>query len=268
MKKLIPKLFKFLSAISPSLAARLALKLFMHPRRAKRSDEEMQFLLTGEQITFASQRKARTWGKGPVIWLLHGWESRGSTFLKLIPLLLEKGYKVIAWDGPAHGDSPGKSSHVAKNAMALSVDMDEGLFEHPVAILGHSFGGATLAVLSNIHALPKKVIICSAPTRIKNVFSNFAKMIQLNEKATEKFYQLAESGSDYSLEQVSLVNNDLSIGHDVLIIHDQEDSVIPYSDFLALKKSWQSGRFITTESLDHRLTIKDTEILKTIVAFI
>lgn len=268
MKKLIPKFFKLLSAISPFLAAKLALKLFMHPRRKKRADEEMQFLQTGKQVTFNSGNKARVWGEGQVVWLIHGWESRGSTFFKLIPLLLEKGYQAIAWDGPAHGDSPGNSTHVAKNAQALALDMKQGLFDKPIAILGHSFGGATLAVLSKIMTLPKKVIICSAPSRIKNVFSNFAIMIKLNEKATQKFFYLAESGADYTLEQVSLVNNDLSENYDVLIIHDEEDTVIPYSDFLALKERWKSGQFITTQNLGHRMTIKDKEMLKVIVNFI
>jgi len=268
MKKLIPQFFKILSVISPVLAAQLALKIFMHPRRKKRSDEEMQFLLTGKQVTFDSQRNARVWGQGPVIWLIHGWESRGSTFFKLIPLLLEKGYQVIAWDGPAHGDSSGNSSHVAKNAHALAEDMKQGLFKQPIAILGHSFGGATLAVLNKVIVMPHKVIICSAPTRIKNVFSNFAKMIKLGEKAKEKFFELAEAGSEYSLAGISLVNNDFSESHDVLIIHDEEDTVIPFSDFLALKETWKSGQFIATKKLGHRLTIKDPDMLKTIVEFI
>lgn len=268
MKKLIPILFKVLSFISPLLAAKFALKLFMHPRRKKRSDEEMEYLETGKQVTFTSKRKARTWGEGSVVWLIHGWESRGSTFYKLIPLLIEKGYKVIAWDGPAHGDSPGNSSHVVKNAYALAADLNESLFEKPIAILGHSFGGATLAVLFKIYAMPNKVIICSAPTRIKNVFSNFAKTIKLNDKATAKFFELAESGSKYLLDDSSLVNNDISVDHDVLIIHDKKDTVIPFSDFQVLKETWQSGQFIETENLDHRLTIKDEEMLKTIVKFI
>jgi len=267
MKRIIPLLFKLMSFISPSLAAQKALKIFMHPRRKDRSDEEMQFLQTGKQISFSSGRKARMWGQGPVIWLIHGWESRCSTFLKLTPLLTEKGYTVVAWDGPAHGDSPGDSSHVAKNAKALAEDMDEALFEKAVAILGHSFGGATLAVLNKIYKMPAKVVICSAPTRIQNIFKNFAKMIGLNKKATAKFIHLAESGSGYSLKEGSLVSNDISQSSDVLVIHDKEDDVITFSDFEKLEKTWQSGQFIATENLGHRLTIKDDEILKTIVEF-
>ncbi len=268
MKKLIPKFFKFLSFISPYLAAKLAIKLFTHPQRKNREDEEMAFLATGKKLHFKSGRKARSWGSGEVIWLIHGWESRGSTFYKLIPLLVNNGYQVIAWDGPAHGDSPGSATHVPNFAHSLVEDLQQRLSKPPVAFVGHSFGGATMAVLNKIYSMPKKVVIVSAPTRIRAIFMNFAKMIGLSSKATAKFIQLSENQSGYSLNEVSLVNNDISKTSNVLIIHDKSDDVIPYSDFTTLKQTWLGGNFSTTENLGHRLTIKDAKVLDTIVDFI
>ncbi len=268
MKKLIPKFFKLISRLSPYLAAKLATKLFTHPRRKPRSDEEMQFLSTGKQITFKSGRKARIWGKGKVVWLVHGWESRGSTFYKLIPKLVDKGYQAVAWDGPAHGDSAGKYSSVPENAKALAQDLNQELLEKPVAFIGHSFGGATMSVLAKLYNLPNKLVLASAPTQIQNVFTNFAKLIKLSAKATTIFIAQAERKTGYSLQEVSLTHNDLSVRSEVLIIHDEADEVIPYGDFIALKEAWKGGNFITTHGLGHRLTIKDGEILDKVVKFI
>lgn len=268
MKRLIPPFFSLLSFVAPKLAAKLALKLFSHPRRKPRCDEEMAFLATGKQVTFKSLRKARTWGIGPVVWVLHGWESRGSTFYKLMPKLVEKGYQVVAWDGPAHGDSPGDKTHAPDYAMSLSVDLNENLFNEPVAMVGHSFGGAALAVLSKIQKMPAKVVIVSSPTRVAGVFSRFCKMIKLGDKATQYFVNLSETGSGYTLEDASLIANDISKLSDVLVIHDKGDDVIPYSDFEVLQNKWQSGNFITTEKLGHRMTIKDATIIKSMVTFI
>jgi len=268
MKNLIPKFFKLLSILSPYVAAKLALKLFVHPKRKVRPAAEMEFLATGKQVTFKSHRKARTWGKGPVIWLLHGWESRCSTFYQMIPLLVDNGYQVVAWDGPAHGESPGKSNSVPYNAMSLTADMNQKLFDEPVAILGHSFGGATLAVFSKIHRLPPTVIIVSAPTRINNVFTGFAKLIKLSEKATNKFIAMAKVDTGYSPLAASLITNDFSNISSTLMIHDKGDNVIPFEDFEVLQNTWQSGTFLATENLGHRMTIKDPEILNAIVNFI
>ncbi len=268
MKSLIPKFFHILSIASPYLAAKLALMLFTRPRRKARPDKEMKFLTTGKQITFQSSRKARSWGKGPVIWLLHGWESRGSTFIKLVPLLVEKGFQVVAWDGPAHGESPGKSTNLPEYARCFSDDLNEGLFEQAFAFVGHSFGGAAMAILSKIQKMPAKVVIVSAPSRIINIFNGFAKMINLSDKASKKFIALAESKSGYSLLDCSLVSNDISTSCDTLVIHDRDDDVIPFADFEALQEAWASGEFLATENLGHRLTIKNQGTLGAIVGFI
>lgn len=268
MKKLIPLFFKILSLTNSYLAAKLATVLFTHPQRKTRDIEEMSFLKTGKIVNFKSKRKARTWGEGPTIWLIHGWESRGSTFYKLIPLLVESGYQAVAWDGPAHGDSPGFSTHIPGNARSLVEDINEGILRNPKAFIGHSFGGATLAVVDKLYELPTKVVIISAPTQIKNIFTNFAKLIKLSSKATAKFINLSEKNTGYTLNEVSLSQNDLSLTQDILIIHDEKDTVIPYSDFEKLQHNWSSGTFVSTQNLGHRLTIKNPEILKVIVDFL
>ena len=185
----------------------------------------------------------------------------------MIPLFVDKGYQVVAWDGPAHGDSPGKINTVPGNAEALSEDMNEGLFESAIGIVGHSFGGATLAVLSKLQNMPKKVVIVSAPTRIDDVFSRFAIMIKLGDKASEIFKQLSQISSGYSFGDVSLVSNDFSSFSEVLIIHDHGDDVIPFEDFEVLKNTWEAGQFLVTKGLGHRLTIKDPDVINTIVSF-
>ncbi len=268
MKKLIPYGFKWLSFIYPNLAAKLALLLFLKPRSKPRPEIELQFLQTGQILSFASGRKARTWGAGPVVLLMHGWESQGSTFYKLIPLLVDAGFQAVAWDAPAHGASPGKRTHVPDYAESLLIDINEGIFEKPAALVGHSFGGAALSVLYKIYVLPPTVVIVSAPTRVKDIFLNFTQMIGLNKNAEHKFIELAEKTSGYSLSDCSLVDNDLSKNSHVLIIHDQGDDVIPFSDFEILQKNWAAGRFLATQNLGHRLTIKNDQVLEKIVDFI
>lgn len=268
MKRIIPYIFRFLSLIRPQLAAQLALRLFLKPRAKPRPQVEMRFLDTGQLVNFDSGRKARTWGEGPVVWLLHGWESQGSTFYKLIPLLVDAGFQAVAWDAPAHGASPGERTHVPDYAESLLKDINQGVFSQPVAFVGHSFGGAALSILSKIYPLPGKVVIASAPTRVDKVFFNFTQMIGLNKTAEQQFIELAEKQSGYSLSDCSLINNDFSESRDVLVIHDREDDVIPFSDCEALQKSWKSGDFLVTENLGHRLTIKDDQILKKIIDFI
>ena len=111
LKKLIPITFYYSSKIAPRLSAKLAYQLMNLPRRSNKTEKEMDYWMTGALLEFRSGRVARKWGTSEtIVFLLHGWESRGATFSKLIPLLLKEGFQVIAWDGPAHGDSPGRKN--------------------------------------------------------------------------------------------------------------------------------------------------------------
>ena len=59
------------------------------------------------------------WGAGPSVLLVHGWEGRGAQLGALVDPLVAAGYRVVALDGPAHGDSPGRLSTLALPAHAV-----------------------------------------------------------------------------------------------------------------------------------------------------
>ena len=52
--------------------------------------------------------RAWIWGEGPAILLVHGWGGRGAQLAAFVPPLVAAGHTVVAFDGPAHGDSPGR----------------------------------------------------------------------------------------------------------------------------------------------------------------
>jgi alpha-beta hydrolase superfamily lysophospholipase len=128
---------------APAFATRAAVWLFTKPRRSRpRSDEE-------ESLTRASsfflpykhgQLAVMEWGQGPAVLCVHGWSSRGLRFVGLVKPLTEAGYKVIAFDAPAHGRSSG--SHVDLMDFADSV-MAVAERSGPIdAVVAHSFGAA------------------------------------------------------------------------------------------------------------------------------
>lgn len=269
LKKLIPFLFHMLSHVMPVTAGKMATRLVFKPRRKPRCAEEMAFWATGKPIQLASGRSLRTWGDGPSVWLIHGWESRGTTFYKLVPVLVEQGFKALVWDGPAHGDSPGESTHVPHYAQCLADDITEiGGDEQPYALLGHSFGGASFAHLSKIHHLPERLVILAAPTQIDQVFQRMAVLLRLNERAAQAFFQAVEDQSGYSMLESSLVTQDLSVDHQVLVIHDQDDQEVPFVDFEKLQDSWKKGQFMSTQGLGHTYIKQDVSVFDRIISFL
>ena len=89
--------------------AHTALHIFMTPRRHALHDWETVLLQQGSPLKLANRLVARTFGTGPRVLLVHGWEGRGVNLGKFIAPLVDAGYQAIALDGPAHGESPGKT---------------------------------------------------------------------------------------------------------------------------------------------------------------
>ncbi|MFW6193451.1 MAG: alpha/beta hydrolase [Gemmatimonadota bacterium] len=53
------------------------------------------------------------WGEeGPTVLLVHGWSSHTGHMTGFVDPLLRRGFRVVAFDGPAHGRSPGARTDI------------------------------------------------------------------------------------------------------------------------------------------------------------
>src|SRR6478672_7473873 len=124
--------------------ARAALELFMTPRRLAPREWEAALLRRGTPLTFGNGLVARSFGAGPRVLLVHGWEGRGMNLGMFIAPLNAAGYQVIALDGPAHGKSPGEQTNPVDFAHGL---LGAGQELGPLAgVIAHSMGAASTAL--------------------------------------------------------------------------------------------------------------------------
>lgn len=267
MRQLIPLAFKVSSHVAPDLTAKVATELFLRPKRYPKSKREIDLLSIAREERLQSGRKVYFWGEGPIVTLVHGWESRGSAFHRWIPLLVESGYKVMAWDGPAHGDSPGKKTHAPAIAQSLAEDIRELGF--PIyGMIGHSLGGVVVGIVSQLMAPAERVVIISSPAHVTDVFDRYHNQIRLSRTARQKFLDLIIKLTGKSAQEVSLAENDLSLKTQTLLIHDVDDKEVPFSDFEVLKQSWSRSRFIATSGLGHRRILRDESVANQIIGFL
>ncbi|MEM1111283.1 MAG: alpha/beta fold hydrolase BchO [Pseudomonadota bacterium] len=90
----------------------------------------------------------QTWGKGPVLLLLHGTGSATHTWNGLLPRLVDR-FRVVAVDLPGHGFTdlvPGTQATLPGMANLLSALLDQ-LDIEPALAVGHSAGAAILVRL-------------------------------------------------------------------------------------------------------------------------
>src|SRR6185503_19281701 len=155
MTTLDPTTAKFQAIVKKTYQA------FFSPSRyeEKAADREVMEWGNNYRIPFEGGELAvTTWGNsGPAVLLMHGWGGARAQMTGFVDPLLFAGYRVVAYDQPAHGESDGKMTTLLEIAPTMDlIAKKEGNFD---AILAHSFG-----TLITSYALVKRSL--PSPTRL------------------------------------------------------------------------------------------------------
>ena len=124
-----------------------------------------------------------SWGDParPPVLVVHGWEGRGSQLATFVPALRAAGFRVVAFDGPGHGQSRTQRSSAVHMALAI-----ERIAQHtgPLAgVVAHSVGGAATVLAFHLSrgALDvKRCVLVAPPVSAKRFFDGFCAALGLH----------------------------------------------------------------------------------------
>ncbi len=261
--------FRVTGWVSPRLAGVLALRLFMTPPRFPIPRRELKIResarLTMHEI-HGEQIAVRTWGEGPSVLLCHGWGGRGTQFFALIEALVAAGYRAIAFDAPAHGDSSGKRTNMLMASQTIAGIVER---EAPIsAVVGHSFGCGIALLAIDRHQIPSdKVILFSCFTDTLWISQQFAKAFAISDGVIEAMRQTANQRFAHHFDKpwdwmdLSPVNTINKVTGDLLLIHDKQDTHVPYQHALKLKQIAPQIQLLTTEGLGHKKILKNKQCI-------
>jgi len=263
---------KIIQFISTSLATKFAVKLFGTPIKFKAPEREKMMANSAqkEKVLIPSINKevmvySYGYSKKKAL-LIHGWSGRGTQLYKIADKLLENGYMTISFDGPAHGESSGKTTMMTEfNTTALFLEEKYGPFE---IVIGHSLGGMS-AINSIKQGLQvKKAIIIGAGDIITDIITDFVKKIQLKPTTTVniKSFFLKKIGQNIDDYSASVAAKDVTIP--TLVIHDTEDYDVPVSCASNIRQNLKQGELLITNGLGHRRILKDNLVINRIIEFI
>lgn len=273
--KLIPWAFASLGRLFPRLAARAAYHFFSKPRvRAvhKTSDELIESARPFEVLYGKIILTCYEWGKGEkTVLLVHGWESRGTAMRTFVPGLVASGYRVVALDAPAHGNSGGHHTNQPHFSGAIQAVINQVGTVH--GIITHSFGGASstyaLAHLDNSIEIEKLVLI-GVPASTQKVASNYMKLIHLPPRARKLFQNaMRKRVNGLPFKELDVVNALAKVKvREVLVVHDKFDRSVPFDSAEAIFERYNHASMLVTQGFGHYKLMKHPDVIERVVAFV
>ncbi len=245
LKILFSRIVRLLAKISPSLAADIAWSFFCQPRSRKQelNQSEKALLQRAQQFFINSgeyQLAAYQWqtsnnpNNAKTVLCAHGWGGHALNFSHIIQRLLDDGFNVLAFDGPAHGNSSGKQTNLLRNTQALLAIASH---VQPIDVLiGHSFGAMTNALAIDMTQNTKqlerinKIVLIAGPNRLAGIFASFIHAMQLPNIILEIFHQKLQSIANRSIDTMTTKNFLQNFQGQTLIIHDHKDRVVPHAE--------------------------------------
>lgn len=218
-----------------------------------------------------------SWGNGKKVLLVHGWGSRASHLGLMAQSIASAGFRVVAFDAPAHS-----SVHI-KPLKTTSNMFEFGRALHTVAkelgdihaVVAHSLGAATAAfTVSGFLKMEKYIISCqklvliSCPSGMDNIIDHFSNHHNLSMDEMISLKKELEKEFDFNVSDYSIGAALKDYPVDLMLVHDKDDVEIPISQLYNIKHECPDAIYIITEGYGHQRILINRMIAKKIDEFL
>lgn len=258
-----------LSVIAPEATASWAERKFLTPRRHPRPERESEWQASAERGEVRYRKTllpTYSWGAGPRVLLVHGWEGRATQLGAFVAPLVAAGYRAVAVDMPGHGAARPALSSVADFALALTTILERlGPFH---GVIGHSMGGAAAAVSYALRPAVERLVTIGAPRGPQRFLESYMRHLGLNAAQSARVARRIERRYGMPLARLDVADFGARVVLPTLVIHDRGDKEVLFDHALAISESLPSAALHATEGLGHRRILRDAAVIEQAVRFV
>ncbi len=257
---------------TPKVLGELAAAAFVRPQRsARRVSREDAYLATAvRKIVGTPNGDVVTWrwgiGAGPLIGLVHGWEGRGSQLGAFAAPLIAAGFRVLTFDAPGHGESPGDVAHVplvARVLVALAGQL--GPFD---VLVGHSMGAAAAATAAVTGSRLRGLVMLAPPLSQFERVTRVAGRLDLSLEARDAFIKAVERVTATPYAEADLMALAAKAPCPLLVFHDPADTETSYSDAENIVARWKGAVLVPCQGRGHVRLLTTPAVIARVVEFI
>jgi pimeloyl-ACP methyl ester carboxylesterase len=276
--KFFRAVLRILQPISPAAAAWLAERLFFTAPRRALSAPARAFLASGRRFTLRVEGRRVVgwrWGESetgaPIVYLSHGWASRGSRLAAFSTPLLAAGYNVVTYDVPGHGASGwGMTSmpEFARTLLEVVAHAGNGRSAH--AVIAHSMGCSGTA-LALSWGLEVERLVFLAPAADPPAWAvPFARALDLRPAVMERLRARSQQRLRVRWDELNVcdIAQRLSRRPPLFIVHDRDDTDVAWEDGAAIAAAWPGASLLTTAGLGHRGVTQNADVVRQVMDFV
>lgn len=280
---------RFVEHLAPDWLARAAMPLMFRTRRHPARPWEQALLASARPIDLPWRRgrlRAWSWGEGPAVLLVHGWNGRGSQLGAFVGPLAQRGHRVVALDAPGHGASSGRGASLFHFADAVDAALDavRPLFGPARAVIAHSLGGAatTYAMHRRLaepatrteralepHRLPaERFAFLAPPIDVRDWVGAFTHALGAGPVLEDALRHAIEERFGVPLGALYGPALARDLEAPMMLVHDEEDRDVPLDRGRLLAASWPGAELVVTRGLGHHRILKDPAVVARVVDFV
>lgn len=214
------------------------------------------------------QNVAWSWGHGPLVVFIHGWNGRAAQFAPLALRIAQRGYRCVAIDVTGHGSSHGKRTgwrHFIDDIAALTTSLGDDVY----AYVGHSAGGLCLMAARAIKNLRASLYVCvSTPSY---PFPPIRAIRQRLDPAPH----LVTAYRDFIARQFDMTWSELKSGQafagagaDLLLFYDEADRFVEHSEGDRIQALCRGARLNKSSTHGHSKVLGSAELEQAVSSFL
>ncbi len=261
-----------LGAVLPGVAARMAYAQLATPPRAALRD--WQHALRQHAVTRwlpfgGAELAVMDWGKGPTVLMVHGWGGHATDMGCMIGPLVRAGFRVVAFDAPAHGKSSGRSADLVQFAAAIAAVAGHAGPLH--AVVAHGLG-ASMAMYAQRDwgTGAARMVLVSPLEHFSWFIDSFGERMGIGAQVLTRVRGMLETlyGGRLDWARMSVLDMVRTTRSAILVVHDEDDQEIPFEHGLALAGTRPDVQLKRTRGYGHHLVLRSASVIDSIVKFI
>lgn len=251
-------------------ATRLAIALASRTQRPGVKPQENEIMDAAVRIGYGPRfaNTAWSWGSGPLVVLVHGWNGRASQMAVLAKAIADAGFRAVAIDVTGHGASPGSSTGWAIFMRDIAA-LTDALQSEVYAYVGHSAGGLALMAARRTRGVKAKRLVCiAAPSYPFPPVTAIRKRLSPPARVIERYQGYLASQFETQWESLAKGSSFEGAGSDLLLIYDEDDRYVSHTEADRIQVVCPGARVMKTKGTSHSRVLAAPEVSRGVIEFL